>query len=287
MSAAARPSFRTLLVLGRASNLPTVWSNCLCGWLLGGAGRESNLLLLCLGASLVYLGGMYLNDAFDADFDRQHRRERPIPAGAIPEASVWQIGFTLLGAGGLVLACLGVAPAILTVLLLAAVLLYDAVHKAVAFSPVIMAACRFLLFLLAAATGEEGITGLVLWTALALAGWIVGLSYVARRESIRGPMAFWPLVALALPVGLTLLVNNREYRWNGVLMAVGLGVWAAFCLRHSFTGAHRNLGRTVSGLLAGIALVDLAASPLDPAATLALLSCFGLALLGQRYVPAT
>ena len=26
-------SFRTFLTLGRVSNLPTVWSNCLAGWL--------------------------------------------------------------------------------------------------------------------------------------------------------------------------------------------------------------------------------------------------------------
>ena len=26
---------RALLVLGRVSNLPTIWSNCLCGWLIG------------------------------------------------------------------------------------------------------------------------------------------------------------------------------------------------------------------------------------------------------------
>ena len=34
--------------------------------------------------------------------------------------------------------------------------------------------------------------------ALALAAWIVGLSYIARRESRRGPMAYWPLVFLAI-----------------------------------------------------------------------------------------
>jgi hypothetical protein len=33
---------RTLLVLGRVSNLPTVWSNCLAGWWLGGGGNFGN-----------------------------------------------------------------------------------------------------------------------------------------------------------------------------------------------------------------------------------------------------
>ena len=31
--------WKTLLDLGRVSNIPTVWTNCLAGWLLGGGGR--------------------------------------------------------------------------------------------------------------------------------------------------------------------------------------------------------------------------------------------------------
>ena len=75
--------FRTLVIVGRMSNLPTVWSNCLAGWWLGGHENSANLPLCFLGVSALYLGGMFLNDAFDADFDRQHRPERSIPSGAI------------------------------------------------------------------------------------------------------------------------------------------------------------------------------------------------------------
>ena len=39
----SRSYLRTLLVLGRASNLPTVWSNCLAGWLLGEGGHVVKL----------------------------------------------------------------------------------------------------------------------------------------------------------------------------------------------------------------------------------------------------
>ena len=66
-------SLRTLLVLGRVSNLPTVWTNCLAGWLLGGGGDWTRFAWLCAGATLVYVGGMFLNDAFDAEFDAQGR----------------------------------------------------------------------------------------------------------------------------------------------------------------------------------------------------------------------
>ena len=87
-SVPARP-VRALVILGRVSNLPTVWSNCLAGWVLGGGGftgdEPGRVLLLGAGATLLYLGGMFLNDAWDAPFDRQHRPERPIPSGAIRE----------------------------------------------------------------------------------------------------------------------------------------------------------------------------------------------------------
>ncbi len=287
MADSRHPSARTLLVLGRVSNLPTVWSNCLCGWLLGGGGSSARLLLLCLATSLLYVGGMFLNDAFDASFDRQHRRQRPIPSGAISEQLVWIIGGGFLIAGTLPLLFLGFTPAILTILLVGAILLYDAVHKAVAFSPVIMAACRFLLLLIAAGSAEDGITGLALWTAIALAGWIVGLSYVARRESIAGPLAVWPLLALAVPVVLATFVNNAEYRLRGLWLSATLIVWAVLCLRHTFTQVQRNLGRTVSGLLAGICLVDLLAAPPNPGAVIAFIGCFFAALLFQRFIPAT
>src|SRR5213083_701894 len=96
----ARFSFvRTLLVLGRVSNLPTVWSNCLAGWWLGGGGNVEKLAYLLAGATSLYTGGMFLNDAFDVEFDRQYRKERPIPAGRIPLATVWRSGFALLASG--------------------------------------------------------------------------------------------------------------------------------------------------------------------------------------------
>src|SRR3977135_4305759 len=84
---------RTLLILGRISNLPTVWSNCVAGWWLGGGGHYAKLPFLLLGVSLLYTGGMFLSDAFDEEFDRLRRPERPIPSGKIPAASVWAHGF--------------------------------------------------------------------------------------------------------------------------------------------------------------------------------------------------
>jgi 4-hydroxybenzoate polyprenyltransferase len=82
-----------------------------------------------LSASSIYIGGMVLNDAFDADFDRQFRRERPIPSGAVAEPRVWQVGWSLMVAGVMGLAVQGWWTAVLSGLLACSVILYDAIQK--------------------------------------------------------------------------------------------------------------------------------------------------------------
>ncbi|MBX3731196.1 MAG: UbiA family prenyltransferase [Verrucomicrobiae bacterium] len=285
--ATATPTLRTLLVLGRVSNLPTVWSNCLAGWWLGGGGNPRALLQVCVGASLMYVAGMFLNDAFDADFDRQYRRARPIPSGAIAEGLVWKSGGLLLVMGWLLVVLLGMAPAIWGLVLMGAILVYDAVHKVLALSPLLMALCRFLLYGLAASTADAGVTGDALWCGIALAGWIVGLSYVAKRESTSGRLPRWPLTVLGLPFLFAALMNAGDYRLPAIGAGFVTGAWALWCLRHTFDAGGRNLGLTVSGLLAGICLVDwLLVLPSLPG-TLAFMACFAGALLAQRHVPAT
>ena len=279
---------RTLLVLGRVSNLPTVWSNCVAGWWLGDGGEAYLFALLCAGAAFLYLGGMYLNDAFDAQFDQQHRPERPIPSGAISAEAVWQWGLSWLGLGLLCLGLLGVTTLILAVLLAGCIFIYDALHKIFAFSPILMAACRFFLVLAAASATPLGVTGLSIWSALVLASYVVGLSYLARGESTNAPLRYLPCLFLAAPLVLALVVNRGESQLKGALLCVILVLWALRCLRFVFWSEQRNVGRCVAGLLAGIVLVDLlAVGGGNLVVGLALAGLFALALLLQRFVPAT
>ncbi|HVR20889.1 MAG TPA: UbiA family prenyltransferase, partial [Polyangiaceae bacterium] len=88
---------RTLLDLARISNLPTVWSNVLAGAVLGTTEvRASSVVVVGVAASLLYSGGMFLNDAFDAGVDARERPERPIPSGRIGKATVLALGFGML-----------------------------------------------------------------------------------------------------------------------------------------------------------------------------------------------
>jgi 4-hydroxybenzoate polyprenyltransferase len=280
---------RTLLVLGRVSNLPTVWSNCLAGWWLSGGGNFWKLPFLLLGISALYTGGMFLNDAFDADFDQQRRTSRPIPSGKISLQTVWRLGWAWLALGILWLLFLGKIAFALAIVLVICILVYNAVHKYVTASPWLMGLCRFWVYVIAGTAGANGLNGNSIWCGFVLAFYIVGLSYVARRESFRGTIPHWPLIFLAAPILLAMLMNANDARNPAMILSLVLALWTARCVRTIFFAGEINVGRIVSGLLAGIVFVDwLAVAPQCPhwlSATFLVL--FGAAQLLQRFVPAT
>jgi 4-hydroxybenzoate polyprenyltransferase len=280
---------RTLVILGRVSSLPTVWSNCLAGWWLGGGGNFGNLPWLFFGVSTLYLGGMFLNDAFDADFDRQHRPGRPVPSGAISLLAVWSWGLGWLTLGALSLIAIGKTTGALAVVLLACIIVYDATHKVFTASPWLMGACRFWIYVVAGSTGSWGVNGWPIWCGAALAFYVAGSGHVAQRENSREPIPRWPLVLLAAPVFLAMLMDAGENRAPGVWLSLILALWIAHCVWPMFQAGTVNVGRIVSGLLAGIVLVDgLAVAPGCPhGLSAAFLIQFAATLTLQRFVPTT
>ncbi len=284
---AAFPKLRTLLVLGRISNLPTVWSNCLAAWLLNGGHSWNNFFVLCLGATLLYIGGMFLNDAFDVVFDRQFRQERPIPSGQISACAVWMIGSALLLLGWLSLLLLGLSVALVALLLVGAIIYYDAVHKRTIYAPLLMAACRFLLYLVAASATLHVVNDAVTWHGLALAAYITGLSCLARGESVQEKISFWPFLLLVAPLIANAIHSHFRSGMSWLTSALLLA-WMLWCLHGIRRSAARPIGKSVAGLLAGIVLVDWAAVPwMDDEFNLVFLGLFVLALILQRKIPAT
>lgn len=284
---ASRIHLRSLLVLGRVSNLPTVWSNCLAAWLLNGGVLGPNFFLLSAGATLLYTGGMFLNDAFDVDFDRQHRSERPIPSGKVSANVVWMFGVCFLLLGWLLIWPLGALAAIASLLLVAAIVIYDAIHKRTPAAPLLMAACRFLLYFVAAAATLNRVSAAVLWHGLALAAYVTGLSFLARGESGPGMVRRWPMLLLIAPLVANGLVNSNRsaVAWAASVCLAG---WLLWCLREILNRPVQNVGRSVAGLLAGIALVDGAAlSQLTTELAMIFAGLFVLALILQRKIPAT
>ncbi|MDC0065202.1 UbiA family prenyltransferase [Verrucomicrobia bacterium] len=289
---------KALLLLGRVSNLPSVWSNCLAAWLLaGGALVESadqqRFAWLIAGATLLFLAGMFLNDAFDVQFDREHRPERPIPSGAITAKTVWVLGIGQLLLG---LACLVWVNTLATLCALGlatSILLYDWLHKRTVWSPMLMGLCRLFLYLLAAATTTEPLGLTVVLCAFALWAYIVGLSNIARREASGGRVNSWPCWLLGLPLALAFALpywdGGADVSWRGVVVAAALyALWTVRSLLFTFKSMMPQHGRTVSGLLAGIVLFDfLLAANQNIQMGVVFFGLFGLALLFQRYIPAT
>ena len=227
-----------------------------------------------------------MNDAFDVEFDRQHRQARPIPSGIISVRAVWGWGIAWLVAGVASLFWFGWKTGILGLALAALILVYDATHKRISWAPVLMGGCRTLLYLVSASTAARGVTALVGWFGIALGAYIVGLSYLARRESVGGAFRIWPLLLLASPVAVTLACHG--FNQAPLLLSVVFVLWGVRSLRPTFSAADRNIGLTVANLLAGIVLVDwLAAVNAPRELGFVFIALFLSARVLQRVVPAT
>ncbi len=293
------PSFfplRTFLVLGRVSNLPTVWTNVAVGWFLSGGGWTAELGWVALGMSLVYVSGMTLNDAFDAEWDREHAAGRPIPSGRIGRRAVWAAGFVQLAVGVAVLLGLSSVHPLLAAGLVAAVILYNWLHKRWAGSVLIMGLCRALVYVgagsaVAAHTRALEVPITLVVIAAGVVVYIAGLTLAARREHLAGPLSLRlvPRLMLMLPV-LFPLISARAVSKEAIflaLMAAGVLVTAAWLALVRRTLA-RRVPQGVAFAIAGVALYDAAVVAFaDWRAAVACLVCFALTLGLQRVVPAT
>ena len=194
------------LRLGRVSNLPTVTTNVLAGIVLAGAQPSvARVVVVCVAMSLMYVAGMFLNDAFDRDIDRVERPDRPIPAGHVTALAVFQAGFGMLAAGILAITVLALTTgvgwsAVACVLVLALlIVLYDAKHKQNPIAPLVMGMCRAAVYVTAAYAVSCDLSHDVLVGAGTLVAYLIGLTYIARAENLKDIGQVWPLGFLAVP----------------------------------------------------------------------------------------
>ena len=174
-------SWRTALKLGRVSNLPTVWSNVVAGTALAGGAPWRAVAVLAVAMSALYVGGMYLNDAFDRSIDAAQRPSRPIPSGEASAQTVFAIGFGLLAVGVVLLAAFGWQAGLAGLVLAAAIVLYDWHHKGNPLGPFIMGLCRALVYVGAAAALGAALAGPVLIGAAILLAYVAGLTLASKQ----------------------------------------------------------------------------------------------------------
>jgi UbiA prenyltransferase family protein len=278
----------TALRLGRVSNLPTVTSNVVAAVALaGGHPSPGTLVAACVALSLMYVAGMWLNDAFDRDLDRALRPERPIPRGEVAAATVFDVGFLMLGAGIVLVSVTAMAtgagwkPVMSVVALASLIVFYDANHKQNPLSPVVMGLCRAAVYTTAALLVRADLCAPVVVGCAMLLAYLVGLTYAARQENLVALTNVWPLAFLAVP-----FVVERPHEPSAYMIYAGFLVWTARCVMRILV---RDIRTGITGLIAGISLLDallvanLGRDDLTPVA----IGAFLATLVLQRFVPGT
>ncbi len=203
----------TWLQLMRFPTVFTALSNILCGFLITHRLKVQELplhgdLWLLLGATTgLYLGGMVLNDVFDATLDAVERPERPIPSGRVTRKSAGIFGAILMLAGVLAAAAVGWPALLVAGLIVPAVLLYNGVLKSTKVAPLGMGTCRFLNLMLGASavpSVESLFQQVPLTAAAALGLYVIGVTLFARNEAGRSSSAVLVAALVIVICGIAL-----------------------------------------------------------------------------------
>jgi len=214
--------FRALLATARLPNIPSVISNVWFGVALGAWqwGWESDRTLILKGAVLalcgvlLYLGGNFLNDWYDREWDAEKRPERALPRGLFPPLSYQLRAIRFLGLAIIIAYFINVNCSVVAAVIAACVVVYTLWHKKAVWAVIPMGLCRGLLIVMGFLAVEPAVlssepiyrmrlagaaaTTATFWeaheylvvAALHAAGlffWIVGLSLNARYESMENP----------------------------------------------------------------------------------------------------
>lgn len=283
--------FRSWLVLGRISNLSTVWTNGLCAWILGGGGSPTVLTGLLAGISFIYIGGMYLNDYIDVKFDEQFRPERPIPSGKISRSTVLMatVGFFFAGLG--LLLWMEIRTLEFALILISLVVLYNIIHKHTIAGVPVMAACRTAVYLVVAMATPEGLVPTIWGAGILMFFYVLGITALARTESTDVKTSAVGYAFLLVPMVGTLYLAGPSFEHLFLLSYCLAALWVAWTFSNARKSGKFILGKTIGPLLAGICLIDLAILNSMHLVNFPLmglfLGFFLLAILAQRFVPAT
>ncbi len=200
------PSPKAYLDLCRVSNLPTVWTNVLTALLLA-AGKFSwqDFCLLALTLSLLYSGGLCLNDLCDVGIDKLKRPNRPLPSGRVSFRGAWFFTVFLFTMGLSLLTTVSSPRALLAgIVLLFLIVAYDTTHKLLYLSIVLMAGCRLMLFAVTALAVSGTVGRSILFAGTLQFCYVLLISGVARHEQSRVKPYTAPVIPIML-AGISLL----------------------------------------------------------------------------------
>ena len=163
---------------------------------------------------------------------------------------------------------------------------YNYRHRSDPWSPLIMALCRAMVYLIAAALASSALQAPVLVGAALLAAFLIGLTYVAKQEHLEQFRNSWPLVFLAAPF-IAYLRELPIPSLAGFVWVAFLG-WVLFAISFLYRKRGKNIPRTVITLIAGVSHLDalaIASIDAEPGIVAAAVVGFLLTLAFQRFVP--
>ena len=181
----------------------------------------------------------------------------------------------------------GWRPVLAGLALAATVVFYDWRHKGNPLSPVVMGLCRLLVYVTAAYAVVETPATPLWWAAILLLCYLIGLTYIAKQETLDVVRNLWPLAFLGLPIGYAAMAATESFA-SAVLFGV-FTAWVAFALNYLRRRRPGDVPRAVVSLIAGISLLDavfLCAAGAVGAAAVAVLG-FLLTLALQRFIAGT
>ncbi len=288
-------NIRVALRLGRISNLPTVWTNCLAGaWLSGGFLFDYRIFLLLLSMSLLYVSGMFLNDAFDYVVDLKERPDRPIPSKQVSVTTVFAWGILLMLCGLLIFfstsinrdtGLTGLDSHIAVLFLCILIVFYDWKHKENPFSPYIMGACRGMLYLTAGLMYVPILNSQLAMGAMMIFSWIIGLTFLAKQENTKR-IRLWPTLFLIVPLIYGMMQIPLTASAWAILFLLGSAIGFAVLIVHF---RKNNYGIAISTLIASISLLDGLLLAVNGFEFVAISVSFAvlLTLFLQKYIPGT
>ena len=293
----SRSKLTAYMQLARLSNIPTVFSNVLVGVAcVAGIGPFpwGATVFAIVAASMLYVGGMALNDLVDRHIDAEERPQRPIPSGALSLREV-RIFTALCFAIPLIATVVLVPHAALFALALAvSIVLYNAFHKRWSGSLIFMGLCRALVYLFSATLAANLVdsparnSGMIVFAFL-LAVYIISLTIVAQKE-VQGGLGYrrWLAVAMVfLPFAAFAKVTPDIILWvipSGLILLLWLARSARFIQMKP-----PKVVPAILGWLAGISLLDAFFLTFTPRPELALmaLGCFAATVAGHRKIAGT
>ncbi|MGQ0636152.1 MAG: UbiA family prenyltransferase [Planctomycetaceae bacterium] len=199
--------------------------------------------MLLVATAGLYLSGMAFNDVFDHAVDAQERPERPIPSGRVPVGYAISFAGILMASGVGAAIAVGWPSAVVALLLVWCIFLYNGLLKRTPVGPLAMGTCRFLNVMLGASTAVEPHLGqptaAAVWSlpqlfvAVGLGTYIAGVTWFARREAQVSSRLQLAGAIGVINLGLILLIafvlnwHDPEMiprSWNAALLLAAIGV---------------------------------------------------------------